>query len=169
MKGMGHIVLTGPRGIGKSTVVDEVIRRWIGPVDGLRTISWREGEGRRIDLCSVDGVRRAQAAWFSSPEHREPCCRNTFEGLGVELLEESGMPGGLTVLDELGFMEQDIQPFTRAVLRRLDRREPVLAVIREEPNPFLHAVAAHSNVTVVVVTRENRDSLPGHLLGLLTH
>ena len=163
----GHIFLTGEKGVGKSTVVSRVLARWDGPKDGFRTCSRREGAGRRIFLTSLDGRTCREVACFSSPLHLEPVCREAFLTLGCELVAGSGQPGGLTVMDELGFLEQDIRPFTRTVLARLARPEPVLGVLRGEENPFLAQVAAQAGVEVLTVTRDNRDALPELVLARL--
>ena len=39
----------------------------------------------------------------------------------------------------------------------------VVGALRQEENPFLAAVRAHPQVEVILVTRENRDRLPGRL------
>ena len=158
-----HLFLTGEKGVGKSTILRLLAASWEGPVGGFRTPCRPAGEGKVVEVRSMDGQRRMEAARFSSPLHREPCNPAAFEVLARELIWESCRPGCLTVMDELGFMEAELPVFPREVLRRLDQPFPVVGALRQEENPFLAAVRAHPQVEVILVTRENRDRLPGRL------
>ncbi len=158
-----HLFLTGEKQVGKTTAIRTFLERWQGEVAGFVTCSQVDQGGRRVYVCSPDGSQRMLAVRFTSPEHRDPCDPKAFEGLAVQLLEESARPGCITLMDELGFMESGIRPFTQAVLHRLSLPWPVLGVLRKEENPFLRSVAEHPLVEVVSVTEENRDRLPGQL------
>ena len=161
---MRHIFLTGNKQIGKSTAVERAAAGWPGAVDGFLTRSELEGGWRRVYVCTPDGSVRRLAARFGPGQPRQLCDPGAFRELAAGLVRDSGVPGGLTLMDEIGFLECGEEPFVRAVLDRLDRPEPVLGVLRRDDNPLLRAVAAHPGVEVVEVTRENRDALPGLLL-----
>lgn len=160
-----HIFLTGEKQIGKSTAVEQVVRRWPGHVDGFLTRSRLEDGWRRVYVCSPDGAHRRLAARFGPGQPRQLRDPGAFGELGAALLKDSGrQPGALTLMDEIGFLECGVEPFVRAVLERLDREGPVLGVLRKDDNPLLWAVAEHPAVKVVEVTRDNRDQLPDLIL-----
>ena len=155
-----HLFLTGEKQVGKTTAIEKFLEMWPGEVAGFVTRSQVDQQGRRVYVCSPDGKRKMEAGHFTTPEHKAPCDPRAFEGLAVELLRQSARPGCVTLMDELGFMESGIRPFTQAVLERLALPWPVLGVLRLEDNPFLRSVAEHPMVRVVMVTKENRDKLP---------
>ena len=155
-----HIFLTGEKQVGKSTAVQRFLRLWPGRADGFLTVSELREGGRTLYVSSPDGRRRSLAARMSRGGPRVLSRPEAFEELGVSLLEESGGPETITLMDEIGFLEASLPRFPAAVLARLDRPEPVLGVLRLDDNPLLRAVAEHPSVTVLTVTEENRDGLP---------
>ena len=164
----GHIFLTGEKQVGKSTAIRRFLAHWPGGVDGFCTVSeFRDGD-RVLYMTAADGSRQAPVAVLAPGAPRRLEHPEAFEELGAALLAGSGGPGKITLMDEIGFLEAGLPRFSAAVLARLDRPGPVLGVLREDDNPLLRAVAAHPSVTVVRVTKTNRDGLPARLLERFT-
>jgi nucleoside-triphosphatase THEP1 len=88
-----------------------------------------------------------------------------FDTTGVELLASSGRKG-ITLMDELGFLEKDAHAFQAAVFARLEQDVPVLGVLRDTHTAFLDAVRAHPRVKLMRVSLENRDDVPDMMLRL---
>jgi len=160
-----HIVLYGDRQVGKSTLVDKLVsdvkvplygfitKAFPNPDTGINQIHmFRPGDHERIPtpsnhLADCDSVQP-----FSAPAG--------FESFGVQFLKEV-QPGGIVILDELGFLEANAPVFCDLVLNLLDGDIPLLAVTKNGFNnvPFLNAVRKHPRVDLIAVDRENRDEL----------
>ena len=78
-----------------------------------------------------------------------------FDRLGPPLL----MSGGLLVMDELGFLENDAHRFQAAVLAALDGSTPVLAAVKPKDTDFLRRVRQHPHGEVFNITPESREAL----------
>ena len=166
-----HLLICGERGVGKSTLIRRLLaenRREVGgfvtrrlttadengffPIH-LYPASQREEE-RRNEKANLVGTCDSR----SSIRHPE-----VFDGLGVRLIE-SAPRGGLILMDELGFLENDAAAFQAAVLRALDGDTPVLAAVKPKDTPFLRAVRGHRNAELVFIDAENRSVLAEQLL-----
>ena len=73
-------------------------------------------------------------------------------------------PGSVVVLDEIGFMESESQPFCAAIMRLLDGDAPAIAAVKHNDTPFLQAVRRHPRCRCFAITPENRDALSGEVL-----
>lgn len=171
---MKHIIIRGPRGVGKSTLIRRLLEAVGASPAGFITKKAAPG---------ADGVARIHIYPAALPEaQRLPAegncvgaCRSgrmtdrrteVFDTLGVAYLNDTAGRNVL-VMDELGFMESEALDFQRAVLDALDGALPVLATVKDKDVPFLEAVCAHPNAQVRIITPENRDALFDELLPLL--
>ncbi len=155
------LLLTGPPGAGKTTVIRAILERWPGAAGGFFTQEVR-GEGGRqgFRLVTLDG-REAQLAGIDLPS-RERVGRyrvdlRVLETLALEAIETATRAGHLVVIDELGPMELLARQFRMAVIAALDSPAPVLGTIMRGRQPFADTVKARPGVTLVDVRRENQD------------
>ena len=171
---MKHIILRGPRGVGKSTLIRRLLEETHASPGGFVTKKAPPG---------ADGVSQIHIypAALSEEQRRaaDGSCvgacsagrmlyrrKDVFDTLGVEYLNDTAGRDVL-VMDELGFMEAEASEFQGAVLRALDGEFPVLAAVKDKDVPFLREVCAHPNAQVWNITPENRDALFRELLPLL--
>jgi len=158
-----HVFLTGERGLGKSTIIRAAIERTGATADGFMTF-W-EGDSLFI---SAYGLAR--------PDERHLICRRqapplrpdtrVFDGPGAAWVAGSGTRGvtsGVTVMDELGFLEAGAAGFRAAVSARLARPAPVVGALRARHTPWLDSVRALPDVTVWEVTAGNQADVADRL------
>ena len=187
------ILLTGRPGVGKTTVVREVLARWEAGAGGFYTEEIRE-QGRRTGfrLVTLEGTKGILASVNISGPYRvgkygvDLC---DLEKVGVEALDRAvRQPGvllvvvdeahqsqrssssttNLIVIDEIGRMELFSAVFREAVERALDSPKLVLGTIMAQAHPWVDAIKADPNVILVEVTTLNRSTLPEQILrGLL--
>lgn len=168
---MKHILLCGERGSGKSTLIRRLLAHSARPLGGFITLRLKtpdengfypihlypaaQPESERTnDRTNLVGICDSR----TSVRHSE-----IFDTLGAALLDDPPR-GGLVLMDELGFLENDAAVFQSAVLRALDGETPVLAAVKPKDTPFLRAVREHKNAEVFFIDAQNREELYKTLL-----
>jgi nucleoside-triphosphatase len=160
-----HIILCGRRQVGKTTMVNRLMRELSVPVYGYRTSTTvRDPDGtRHIYMYPAGKVN----GYMSEENHVGDCNmkirsvnRRVFEDLGVRLLK-GAKPDGVIVMDEIGFMEIGADDFCGEILHALDGDIPVLAAVKDTEfgSEFLDKIRKHPNAGVYMLTEKNRDEV----------
>jgi nucleoside-triphosphatase len=77
-------------------------------------------------------------------------------------------PDQIVIIDEIGKMECFSPLFRETLVRALDSLNPVIASFALKGTPFIEALKDRTDVFLVGVDEENRDSLVGILLGKIS-
>lgn len=166
-----HILVCGEIGAGKSTLIARLLSRSTRPVYGFVTKRLAAGEDGFHPIyihpaaaeTRVCGETNLVGTCDRGNHRANP---GVFDTLGVKYLRAA--PGGLIVMDELGFMEAKAEAFVRSVFTALDGDIPVLAAVKARFDvPFLNDVRAHPRGRLCMLTRENRDELFEELLPVI--
>lgn len=158
-----HIIIAGKRHIGKTTLVDRLLDGFGGPVYGFRTApgkSMRKGyKSFFIHPAGASERTESEENHIGDGNGIQPVgYPEAFDNYGVRCLEAE--PGGVIVMDELGFMEKDASAFCERVLELFDGDIPVLATAKAGHDiEFLNKLLNHPNADVYYITIENRDEL----------
>jgi len=165
------ILLAGRPGVGKTTIVKQVVDVLGGEAGGFYTEEIRQG-GRRlgfkiITLEGREGVL-AHADIRGAP-------RVSKYGVNVRDLEEVGVAAlrraieerGYVVIDEIGKMELYSQEFRRAVMEALESERVVLGTVLAGRHPWVDTLKARPQVTVLTVTEGNREGMARRILDML--
>lgn len=164
-----HILIVGPRGIGKSTLIGALLNAVPLPIDGVAT----KKEAPQPDGFSPVYINRYSLPKRFDAENRIGLCREGRSIAFPEAFERFSecMPfpsERAIVFDELGFLESNAPRFTEAVLRTLDDAPLVIAAVRDKDTPFLNAVRNHPRAEVYRIDEENREALREELLSRLS-
>ena len=171
---MKNIFLTGEVGIGKSTVIQEILSLLPSIVcGGFRTVSAAPvSEGVLLDVF-------IEKAWEKTPHDKEHLVGSrlgdghfipypdVFNKVGASILYHPPLGARLVLMDELGVMESSAKEFQHVVLNSLDGPLPVLGVIKPKHTDFLDAIRNHDRSEIFEVTENNRSTLPSHLAAML--
>ena len=128
-----HILICGEVGVGKSTLIQRLLAQNTLPLYGFITKKLDPDEnGFHPIYIHPAGARERR---FDEENLIGTCDRrihninlDVFNTLGVTYLQAK--PGGIILMDELGFMEAKAEAFTRAVMKALDGDVPVVAAVK---------------------------------------
>ncbi len=162
-----HIFLTGEIQIGKSTIIRKVLSAFPRiKVGGYCTIT-------REDIPDAKGsvyiiMPDEENAQFG--EHNRAGIRynhgkgrkafaEVFDNYGVECLSRSEN-SDIIIMDEIGVMEREADLFSEKIISLLDNSKHVFGVLRKSADtPLAKTIRSHSNVCIVEVNENNRESL----------
>lgn len=157
-----NILLTGPPGCGKSTLVERVIRRIDRPCRGFFTRELREG-GKRVgfSIITLDGKEGVLAHQDIRSRHRVGKYGVNLNDIG-QLAVPSMMPENskeIVIIDEIGKMECLSPLFREALLRVLGSQNWIIGTIAQKGDRFIQGIKKRNDIVLLEVTEKNRDEL----------
>lgn len=158
-----HALIVGANGAGKSTLIRRVLEALQRPVAGFETVkedALADANGSPIYIYEAGRPHR------QTPQNLVGYCRERkaaavtagFDRF-AQAYTEPADNSCVTIMDEIGFLESQSQPFCGIILSALDGSRPVLAAVRDKDTPFLCAVRSHPNARCFLLTPENRETL----------
>jgi nucleoside-triphosphatase len=164
-----RILLTGPPGCGKTTVILRTLDLLSRPAAGFYTAELRssEGGGRLgFDVVALDGRRGplARVGRLGPQVGKYAVDLSSFEHVGVRAVE-AGLrdPYTLLVIDEVGKMELLSAAFATLLELAFRSANPLLGTILYRPHPLADRFRRAPGVELIPVARQNRDALPAGL------
>ncbi len=168
-------LLVGPPGVGKSTIVRQVVERLGGQAGGIFAREVREGGERQgFEIVTLDN----QVASLSSKQQPSPYTNgrplnpytvnlDALEQVAVPALLRAAAMRRIVVIDEIGAMQLLSERFQQVVWELLDSELTVFGTIVQRPDPIADRIKAHPRVRLIEVSVENRDRLTQELLATL--
>lgn len=155
------LLLTGPPGSGKTTLIRHVVERLGRTAGGFYTTELRE-QGRRVgfELITLAGERVLLAhVSCRSPYRvgRYGVDLDALERVGVAALRRASSLGQLVVVDEIGKMELGSALFRDAVLEMLEGGVRLLGTILQASHPWADRLKQDRRVRMLPVTRGTWD------------
>ncbi len=169
---MGSIwLLTGPPGVGKSTVVSAVVMRLksAGVVVGGCTTLERREKGSRVGfqiLSLTDGTRGelASASGRLGPRvGRYRVNLSDLASVGGRALLQAAERSEVVVIDEVGPMELVSPEFRKGVRACIDSGKPIMAVVHERLDDDLLTELRDRAGETITVAVENRGGIAERL------
>ena len=145
--GKRHLLLTGRRGIGKTTLLSRLFPQ---PLPGITT--WAEpyqAVYMRDNLTSETAKIAQYDPTIQGTEAKMVLLGNVMgESGGSWLMACLAQPGEWVSIDEIGFLEETCPEFQSAI-RRLMEKKRVAAVLRKADLPFLNELRTRDDVFLV--------------------
>lgn len=164
---MNNILLGGPIRIGKSTILAKVRRHVEGPIGGF--VTERE-TSNNIQTFSIKSLSTGQLYPFARINLKnldKDINKTVFKEVLPDLLTKDLESCKTIFLDELGFMEKDIEEFTSKIYQILDSDLLVLAVVKDFDCEFLNRIRQREDSVYLKVRQDNREFLPSKILQLI--
>jgi nucleoside-triphosphatase len=162
------ILLTGPKRIGKSTVINTFIKEYKLPAHGVITFRMydEKNENQGFKSVTLDGKKEKVIA------HRSLIKSDYFVGnnhfVDKKAVDEIYLPeiekgieeNSLIVIDEIAKMQAISEDFLSEMRKIANSSANLLGTIVYKDEPFAEEFKKHHNIVLVEVTVENRDILP---------
>ena len=162
-----NILITGPPGCGKSTLIEGIVSRIERPVTGFFTREVK-GEGRRVgfSINTLDGREGILA-------HQNIKSQFSVGKYGVNLkdIEAIAVPSmiparkdEIVVVDEIGKMECFSSLFRETLIRVLNLPNWIIGSIAQKGDLFVQRIKERDDVMVISMTPQNRNILIDKIL-----
>lgn len=167
-------LLTGPPGIGKSTVVTKTIyllRLQGHAIGGCLTKEKRKGRERvAFTMTDLMSGREGELASVNSSlgprVGRYRVNLATLTDIGARSLHDAAQRAEVIVIDEVGPMELTSQDFRRATDECFKSGKPILGIVHElMKDPLVESIREMQGKTLTEVALTNRDKLPQTIAG----
>ncbi len=166
------ILLTGRPGVGKTTIIKEVVRRLPGRVGGFYTEEIQErGQRQGFRIVTLDGQEGILAHVDVRSRYRVSkygVDLVSLDKVGVTAIRQAIAINDCVVIDEIGKMELFSTAFREAVLAAVESDKLVLGTIMLRSHPWADALKAHPWVNLIKITEANRDTAAQFILDSLS-
>lgn len=154
------LLIQGEMGVGKTTLIRRLLGDRLPEARGFWTRKEEEGEGFSIYIHPLGQPPRygeENRVGQRLPGQPRRAFPEAFQRAAVWL--EAIPPGGVTVLDELGVLEEEAPRFQQAAVELLRRSSVALAAVKPADTPFLNRVRSLPGARLCHITPDNREEL----------
>lgn len=166
---MANILLTGLPGVGKTTVIKNFVARTTCSCTGFYTSEIRNDRGQRTGflVTSIDGSAEETFASIDfTTNHRVGKYAvdiSRFEQVALPAMVLSH-PDHLIIIDEIGKMELFSRKFKEQLVKCLDSQRVLATITARGGGSFVDDIKARPDVTLLEITRGNRETMVDRLL-----
>lgn len=163
---MKNIFLTGGKRIGKSTIIGKIISDIDLKIGGYMTERQVSDHSRTFTIRSLSNKEEKYTiARVDDRSLEKEVYMENFQYQLPKMLDRDLKNCDFLVLDELGFMENDIQAFTSKIYEILDSDKFIFGVVKDHDCEFLNKIRSRNDVKIIEITRENRDWIGEKIVG----
>lgn len=160
LQGITNLLLTGPPGCGKSTLIIRLVEKLPIPSGGFTTAEIRTPKGERegfliSSLSGKEGILAHREFKKGPRVGRYRVNTEDLDRIGSAALESTvaDPSTGMIVIDEIARMELCSPRFRRAVILALDSPKPLLGTIQIRRDPFLDSIRNRKDTSIISIKR----------------
>jgi len=163
-----NIFITGKPGVGKTTLIKEILRKLKIEARGFFTQEIREkGERVGFEIVTLTGKRGILAKKGLKTIYQVSkygVLLNDLEKIALKEIEEAIGKNFLIVIDEVGKMELFSPKFKKVLLIALNSKNKVLGTIMLKKNPFVDQIKKRKDTKIFYLKRENREKIKREII-----
>jgi nucleoside-triphosphatase len=165
------ILLTGQPGVGKTTIIKSIADKLGDTAGGFYTAEIREGGRRRgfkiVPLDGKEGILSHVDLKGLPRVGRYGVNLRDLESIGVAALRRAIAAASCVVVEEIGKMELFSEEFRQTVAEAMRSDKAVVGTVMKSGDRWVDELKNLSGVTVLEVTRENREQIVPLVMELL--
>lgn len=166
-----NIFITSLPGIGKTTLIMEIIKELNLDAGGFYTSEIREkGVRKGFKIVTLNGKEGILAHVNLKSPYRVSKYKvniKDLEEIGVRSILEALKENKTIIIDEIGKAEMYSEKFKKTVLTTLDSKNKVLGTIKLTPDSFTSKIKKRPDTKVFYFTRENREEIKKEIKNFL--
>jgi len=162
------LLITGPPGCGKTTLIKEFIAETKLRAGGFYTQEIRERRREGFKLITLDGREGVLAHLgidYGPKVGRYGVNLRDLNSIGVGSLEEALVRADLLVVDEIGKMELLSPQFREVVVKCLNSPKPLLGTIYRGAHPFVERVRTRPEVEILQMRKGEGNKVLEYIRG----
>jgi len=156
------ILITGPPGCGKTTLIKRIVDNVSCPINGFFTAEIRKGSSRvGFEVESFHGEKTILSHIDFRSKYRVGKYGvdiEAFEDIAIPEIEKAISGKNLLIIDEIGKMELYSSRFKDLIVTAFQSDIPILATILYKPHAFCDKLKAMTDVEIVQLKRDNFES-----------
>ena len=160
---MKNILICGPPGVGKTTLIKKILENINLRAGGFYTEEIKENNRRVgfkiISLDNQEGILAHISIKGAKRVGRYGVNIYDLENIGVKSLSQALRDDELIIIDEIGKMEVFSEKFKEKVLDCLNSKKIVLATISIGGDKFISNIKRRDDIILFEITKENRNKL----------
>lgn len=175
-----RFLLVGPPKVGKTTIVERLVKLLVGvgvPVGGFVTREVLGDDGRRVGFKVRDLA--GPEAWLAHQDLDTGIRVGRF-GVDIVAFEKVSLAAlksatrlaqsrnGVAIIDEIAGMELASADFAQSIETIFAHPANVVATVHVNPHPLTDELKHRKEIELITVTEVNRDDLPHQLFRQLT-
>jgi nucleoside-triphosphatase len=167
-----NILITGNPGVGKTTLIQNIISRLNVSAGGFYTSEVRDENGKRwgFKIISLDGREEVLASVDVISSRRVSKYGvdvGAVDRVGVTAIRDALKNKDIVVIDEIGRMELTSKQFRDIVEEALDSPKPVLGTIALKETNTAKKIKERQDTRLIRLTRANFDEIEVYIGRLL--
>ncbi|MCK4358810.1 MAG: NTPase [Candidatus Cloacimonetes bacterium] len=167
-----NILISGYPGIGKTTLINKIIKRLDCKIGGFYTSEKCEN-GKRTGFYITDfsGNQMVMADVNSPSSYRVSKYGvniEAFEKIGIPALKKANKSADLIIVDEIGKMEMFSSNFCKILEEIFDSPKPLLATIKKIDCKLTAKLKSRDDVEIYDLTIDNRNKMVDRIIDRLS-
>ncbi|MDR7871515.1 MAG: nucleoside-triphosphatase [Tissierellaceae bacterium] len=144
-----HLLITGSKGIGKTTLLKEILKNYDN-FGGIRTYVTLGDDGlpSTVILGDISDNNVNSIIGKRIDNIMNPVVEG-FEKVGLDILKKySSSTKDTIIIDEIGFLELEATNYQAEILRLFEKKD-MIVVLRKDNNSFIDKIIRHKNTFLV--------------------